>query len=181
MQAKGNTAELKPVAPVLSYASISVSNVIATTCQYEALRHVTFSVQTLMKCAKMFSVMVWSYLILKRKYSQRGMLLDACLASGCLIFFATGNTISRVAHDRHSSGYGILLMLGYISIDGCTSTVEQKVYKGYQMSSYNQVLYVSLCSLVLSLMGKCRFLLCKNDTCAAASSTVLLLPALSLC
>jgi len=41
-----------PVAPPQAYAAVSVSNVVATFCQYEALKHVSFPVQTLGKCAK---------------------------------------------------------------------------------------------------------------------------------
>ena len=39
--------DVKPVAPVYSYFAVSFSNVIATTCQYEALKFVSFPVQTL--------------------------------------------------------------------------------------------------------------------------------------
>ena len=35
----------------------------ATTCQYEALKYVSFPVQTLGKCAKMIPVMIWGYAI----------------------------------------------------------------------------------------------------------------------
>ena len=36
---KGN---VKPVAPIYSYATVSASNVVATTCQYEALMRLRF-------------------------------------------------------------------------------------------------------------------------------------------
>ncbi|RVW56972.1 UDP-galactose/UDP-glucose transporter 5B [Vitis vinifera] len=49
---------LDPVAPVYKYCLISVSNILTTTCQYEALKYVSFPVQTLAKCAKMIPVMV---------------------------------------------------------------------------------------------------------------------------
>jgi hypothetical protein len=32
-QAKGAYSELRPVAPIQNYASVSLSNVLATTCQ----------------------------------------------------------------------------------------------------------------------------------------------------
>lgn len=150
---KGNTDELRPVAPILSYASVSLSNVVATTCQYEALKHVTFAVQTLGKCAKMFPVMVWGYFILKKRYTLKDVLLAVFITSGCFIFFMTGPTASRVAQDKNSSMFGILLMMGYLSADGYTSTFQQKMFKGHQMTSYNQVLFVSLCSICLSSFG----------------------------
>ncbi|KAF7153260.1 hypothetical protein RHSIM_Rhsim01G0224300 [Rhododendron simsii] len=49
---------LDPVAPVYKYCLVSVSNILTTTCQYEALKYVSFPVQTLAKCAKMIPVMV---------------------------------------------------------------------------------------------------------------------------
>lgn len=37
--------DMRPVAPPYSYAAVSVSNVSATFCQYEALKHVSFPMQ----------------------------------------------------------------------------------------------------------------------------------------
>jgi adenosine 3'-phospho 5'-phosphosulfate transporter B2 len=42
-------SEIKPVAPIYTYMAVSLSNVIATTCQYEALKYVSFPVQTLVR------------------------------------------------------------------------------------------------------------------------------------
>jgi adenosine 3'-phospho 5'-phosphosulfate transporter B2 len=153
-QLKGKTEELRPIAPLLSYASVSLSNVVATTCQYEALKHVTFAVQTLGKCAKMFPVMIWGFVILRKRYSGRDVALALAITAGCFVFFMSGPTSSRLAHDRSSSVYGILLMLGYLSADGYTSTFQQRMFKGHAMTSYNQVLFVSLCSIALSSFGE---------------------------
>ncbi|KAG4974061.1 hypothetical protein JHK87_030882 [Glycine soja] len=48
---------LDPVAPIYKYCLVSVSNILTTSCQYEALKYVSFPVQTLAKCAKMIPVM----------------------------------------------------------------------------------------------------------------------------
>jgi adenosine 3'-phospho 5'-phosphosulfate transporter B2 len=44
------------VAKWWEYCLVSFSNVVATSCQYEALKYVSFPVQTLGKCAKMIPV-----------------------------------------------------------------------------------------------------------------------------
>ncbi|XP_020674121.1 UDP-galactose/UDP-glucose transporter 5B-like isoform X2 [Dendrobium catenatum] len=49
---------LIPAAPMHKYCAVSLSNILTTTCQYEALKYVSFPVQTLAKCAKMIPVMV---------------------------------------------------------------------------------------------------------------------------
>ena len=69
MQANGKYSEIKPVAPIYSYATVSLSNIVATFCQYEALKYVSFPVQTLGKCAKMLPVMVWGIIMLRKRYT----------------------------------------------------------------------------------------------------------------
>lgn len=51
--------KIAPTAPMKSYLVISMANCMATTCQYEALRYVSFPTQTLGKTAKMIPVMIW--------------------------------------------------------------------------------------------------------------------------
>ncbi len=62
---------MRPVAPAYAYAAVSLSNVVATTCQYEALKYLTFPLQTLAKCAKMIPVMLWGALILRKTYKPK--------------------------------------------------------------------------------------------------------------
>lgn len=154
MQTQGRYDELRPVAPLWNYASVSLSNVLATTCQYEALKFVTYAVQTLGKCAKMFPVMIWGYLMLHKRYTPREVSLALSITGGCFIFFMTGNTVSRVAHGGNSTLWGVMLMMGYLGADGFTSTFQDKMFKGYSMTTYNQVLFTSLCSMLLSSAGK---------------------------
>jgi adenosine 3'-phospho 5'-phosphosulfate transporter B2 len=65
---------MKPAAPLSNYAAVSLSNVAATFCQYEALRHVSFPLQTLGKCAKMMPVMLWGTLIMRKRYGESLMM-----------------------------------------------------------------------------------------------------------
>ena len=59
------------------YCAVSLSNVVATTCQYEALKYVSFPVQTLGKCAKMIPVMIWGTLMMRRTYPAQKYLVRA--------------------------------------------------------------------------------------------------------
>jgi adenosine 3'-phospho 5'-phosphosulfate transporter B2 len=77
---------LDPVAPVYKYCLISVTNILTTTCQYEALKYVSFPVQTLAKCAKMIPVMVWGTLIMQKKYKGFDYLVAFLVTLGCSVF-----------------------------------------------------------------------------------------------
>ncbi|GJP56925.1 hypothetical protein CLOM_g15979 [Closterium sp. NIES-68] len=48
---------------------------------------------------------------------------------------------------------GLMLMLGYLGFDGFTNTFQDKLFEGYDMPAANQVLYITLCSSVISLVG----------------------------
>ena len=69
-----------PVAPLYAYAAVSLSNVVATTCQYEALKYLYFPLQTIAKCGKMIPVMAWGTVILRKKYT-----LKVCTASHSVV------------------------------------------------------------------------------------------------
>lgn len=56
-----------------------------------------------------------------------------------------------------SSLFGCLLMVGYLGFDGFTSTWQDRMFKGYSMSVYNQILYVQLCSACVSFTSLIAF------------------------
>jgi solute carrier family 35 (adenosine 3'-phospho 5'-phosphosulfate transporter), member B2 len=47
--------------------------------------------------------------------------------------------------------YGFIYMAGYLFFDGFTSVFQEKLFRGYKMTTYNQMIYVNACSGVLSL------------------------------
>merc|ERR1712039_906820 len=59
---------LRNSAPLWKYLAISLSNVGATWCQYEALKFVAFPVQMLGKSFKMMPVMIWGIVISQKRY-----------------------------------------------------------------------------------------------------------------
>ena len=63
-----NAESWRNVPPIWKYFLISVSNILATYCQYEALKYVSFPVQMLGKSAKMVPVMVWGVIVTSKQY-----------------------------------------------------------------------------------------------------------------
>jgi adenosine 3'-phospho 5'-phosphosulfate transporter B2 len=136
------------VAPLYKYFGISVSNISATWCQYEALKYVNFPTQTLGKTGKMIPVMVLGTLLSNKRYTGKDYVLNILITLGCTAFILTGDVSNS---GRSNTPLGVGLMVGFLFIDGFTSTFQEKLFKGYTMSTYNQMLYVNLCSTVLSL------------------------------
>jgi solute carrier family 35 (adenosine 3'-phospho 5'-phosphosulfate transporter), member B2 len=145
----------KPVAGIHKYALVSLSNVVATTCQYEALKYLSFPVQTLGKCAKMIPVMIWGYLINQKRYGMADVGVALAVTAGCTIFGLYGDDSTLMSNAAKgdtatNTEYGIALMLGYLFFDGFTSTFQDKLFVGYQMETYNQMLWVNFCSSIIS-------------------------------
>ncbi|KAL8525600.1 hypothetical protein ACS0TY_015010 [Phlomoides rotata] len=144
-----------PVAPLYKYAVVSVSNILTTTCQYEALKYVSFPVQTLAKCAKMIPVLIWGTVIMQKKYTGRDYLFAIFVTIGCSVFilFPAAGDISPYNRGRDSTVWGVSLMIGYLGFDGFTSTFQDKLFRGYDMEIHNQIFYTTLCSCMISFTG----------------------------
>eukprot|EP01113_Clastostelium_recurvatum_P046592 TRINITY_DN8188_c0_g2_i2.p1 TRINITY_DN8188_c0_g2~~TRINITY_DN8188_c0_g2_i2.p1 ORF type:complete len:358 (+),score=61.26 TRINITY_DN8188_c0_g2_i2:145-1218(+) len=146
-----NGESLKNVAPLHKYAGVSLSNFAATFCQYEALKYVNFPTQTLGKCGKMMPVMLVGTFLSGKKYSVKDYLIAASITLGCVVFMLTGD-IATHSKDTSSTPYGLFLMAAYMFFDGFTSTFQEKMFKGYTMSTYDQMIYVNGCSALVSIL-----------------------------
>jgi adenosine 3'-phospho 5'-phosphosulfate transporter B2 len=92
---------ISPAAPIRSYAAVSFTNVVATSCQYEALKYVSFAVQTLAKSAKAMPVMLWGTVYSGKRYRVVEYAHACVITLGCTIFILAG--ASRM-HDRDLVG-----------------------------------------------------------------------------
>lgn len=142
---------LKNTAPIVTCSGPSLSNTIATFCQYEALKYVSFPTQTLGKCGKMIPVLILGIFFLGKKHTWKDFFIAFLVTVGCAAFVLTGEISDQRGIDKSDSMYGLFLMGGYLFCDGFTSVLQEKLFRGYKMSTYNQMLYVNLCSATISL------------------------------
>mmetsp|Transcript_3900 Transcript_3900/g.6826 ORF Transcript_3900/g.6826 Transcript_3900/m.6826 type:complete len:386 (+) Transcript_3900:79-1236(+) len=142
---------LGPIAPLYKYFMVSVSNVLATTCQYEALKYVSFPTQTVFKSGKMVPVMIWGRFMDGKKYGLVDYVVGIMVALGCGAFLTFGNVAAKRAAVS-DSWIGFVLMAGYLGFDGFTSTFQEKLFTGYGMTIYNQMMYVNLSSSLFSII-----------------------------
>lgn len=138
------------VAPLYKYFYISFSNTIATFCQYESLRYISFPTQTIGKCGKMIPVMMISGILGLKKYQTMDYVSALTISFGCVMFLLGGDIAPQTGQSSDSL-FGVMLIFGYLFFDGFTSTFQEKLFKDYTISSYNQMLYVNLTSAILSL------------------------------
>merc|ERR1719450_397890 len=144
----GKGESLLNSAPLWKYLAISFSNVYASTCQYEALKFVSFPVQMLGKSFKMMPVMVWGMAVSGKRFSLSDWLIAFAVTGGVVEFLMTGPISSKHATGTSLFGLGLLGM--FLLLDGFTSTYQEVLFKEYRTSKYNQMIYVNLGSCVVS-------------------------------
>lgn len=146
--------ELRSKAPILEYVTISISNVVATSCQYEALKWLTFPTVTIGKCAKMLPVMLILNLRSGRKYSPHDYAIVAVVLAGCAVMISSGNVaVKRGAGAEEDSAFGFALLAAYLLFDAITSTYQERLFEKYEMSIYNQMFFINLSSATISVVG----------------------------
>merc|ERR1719506_3115458 len=145
-----NNEDFRAKAPIWKYLVISISNVMATTCQYEALKYVSFPVQMLGKSFKMMPVMLWGIAISGKKHNCLDWAVAGCVTFGVTEFLMTGPMSSP--NDNANSMWGLFLLVAFLAADGLTSTLQEKLFKEYETSKFNQMFYVNGCSSIVSLV-----------------------------
>jgi adenosine 3'-phospho 5'-phosphosulfate transporter B2 len=125
-----NGEEIGNKAPLWKYMVISLSNVAATSCQYECLKYVSFPVQMLGKSFKMMPVMLWGIAISGKAYGILDWVIAGCVTFGVTEFLMTGS-ISSPSDDSNSM-YGLLLLVMFLACDGLTSTKQEKLFKEHK-------------------------------------------------
>jgi len=149
---KTQAEDASPKCALWKYFAISLSNVAATTCQYEALKWVSFPTQMLGKSFKMMPVMLWGIVISQKSYGLKDWLVAAFVTFGVTEFLMTGQ-ISASHSSQSDSIYGLGLLLGFLAFDGFTSTFQEKLFKDHATTKYNQMLYINTFSAITSALS----------------------------
>mmetsp|Transcript_7776 Transcript_7776/g.17059 ORF Transcript_7776/g.17059 Transcript_7776/m.17059 type:complete len:465 (+) Transcript_7776:33-1427(+) len=147
---RGHT--LRPQAYLMSYALVSMLNVAASYCQYEALKWVSFPVQVMGKSCKIIPVMMWGVVIAHKTYR-----LSEWLSAGAIMFgicaFVLGGDISP-HHDEHNqTWFGLILLCGWVTADSLTVTAQERLFQKAKTELSNQLLYTNIFSSLVCSVG----------------------------
>lgn len=148
--------DFEPVAPVQAYCMVSASNMLSTLCQYEALKYVSFVTQTLAKTSKALPVVLWGTLVGGKRYKLEQYVHAILITTGCSVFVLGGTITSAVASPGgtwFTYCGGMCLLLVYLAADGWTSTQQEHLFKAYNTSVREQLLYTTAFSAVYSFIA----------------------------
>jgi len=136
-------------APLWKYLLVSVPTVVASICQFEALRYVSFTMQILGKSFKTVLLM----LALRSCMGKQYKILDWMVAfgvTGGVVWYMVAGPLNP-EHHAGNPLWGLGLLSSFIVLDGFSSLLQDKLLAEYRNTKYNQLFHNNATSAVLSL------------------------------
>lgn len=139
-------------APWVVFAPSSLSNSLSSLAQYQALRYVSFPLQTLSKSTRMIPVMLVGKLLNRRSYTALEYGEAIAISLGVSVF-----SFSEIPGGTQDSAgtrvLGLLLLALYIAADSFTSQWQSRVYTEHPTVDQFQMMFATnLWSLLLALV-----------------------------
>ncbi|THD20645.1 Adenosine 3'-phospho 5'-phosphosulfate transporter [Fasciola hepatica] len=150
-----NPFELGHRAPFFEFSFASVSNILSSWCQYEALKYVTFPTQVISKACKIIPVMLMGWIIQRRTYSSLEYITGGLISIGLSTFLLSDSKewIAPPGQQHHSSWVALsggILISGYMMMDSFTSNWQDRLFRKYHLSPVQVMAGVNLWSVLLT-------------------------------
>ena len=146
------TTQPRHVAPFYKYSYSSLSNIISSWCQYEALKFVSFPTQVLAKASKVIPVMLMGKVVSNRTYPLHEYFTAGLMSVGVGLFLLATNS-SGSGHSTETTVAGIIILLGYMLFDSFTSNWQAELFKQYKMSPVQMMFGVNAFSCMLTMIS----------------------------
>eukprot|EP00049_Salpingoeca_infusionum_P009590 m.162276 g.162276 ORF g.162276 m.162276 type:complete len:425 (+) comp14373_c0_seq1:255-1529(+) len=145
-------------APTYRYSFASMSNVLSSWCQYEALKYVNFPTQVLAKSSKIIPVMIMGKFVDGKTYPVYEYVCAIIMSAGVSLFmFSKADEEGKEFDEAEPTSFaGILLLLGYMVFDSFTSNFQSHLFSTYKMSSYQMMFGVNLFSCMFTVWSLLR-------------------------
>lgn len=146
-------------APFMAFMPCSLSNSLSSYAQYQALRYVSFQLQTLSKSTKMIPVLLVGRLVNKRSYSATEYAEAVAISIGVSIF-SFSERGGKTGGSMDTEFLGVLMLVLYVASDSFTSQWQARVYKDHpKVDQFHMMFATNTWSMVLTLLT----LLCSGE------------------
>lgn len=130
------------------YGLCSLSYLGAMVSSNSALQYVNYPTQVLGKSCKPIPVMLLGVTLLRKKYPLAKYLCVLLIVGGVALFLYKPNNSSAVADD-HVFGFGEILLLVSLTLDGLTGVAQDHMRSRFQTSANHMMLNVNLWSILV--------------------------------
>lgn len=142
---------------IYEYSFPSISNMLSSWCQYEALRYVSFPAVTLFKSFKLAPVLLMGKLLGNHSDNQYDYVVALFIGLGIAMFMTSTDELSfdfDVYGEQTSAKWtGVMLLLFFLFFDSFTSQWQSRMFKRHRDLSMIELMFAtSAFSTVLSLI-----------------------------
>ncbi|KAL4630537.1 adenosine 3'-phospho 5'-phosphosulfate transporter 1 [Arapaima gigas] len=135
-------------APMYKYSFASLSNILSSWCQYEALKFISFPTQVLAKASKVIPVMLMGKIVSRKSYEYWEYFTAMMISVGVSMFLLSSTSGKHPSTVTTFSG--VIILGGYIMFDSFTSNWQDNLFK-YKMSSVQMMFGVNLFSCLFTV------------------------------
>ncbi|KAH1173688.1 adenosine 3'-phospho 5'-phosphosulfate transporter 1 isoform X1 [Mauremys mutica] len=135
-------------APMYKYSFASLSNILSSWCQYEALKYISFPTQVLAKASKVIPVMLMGKLVSRKSYEYWEYLTAVLISVGVSMFLLSSAPTKHLSTVTTFSG--VVLLAGYIVFDSFTSNWQDALFT-YKMSPVQMMFGVNVFSCLFTM------------------------------
>ena len=143
-------------APALEYSYCSVTNVLSSFCQYEALQYVSFPMQTVTKACKVIPTMIMGKVVQGKSHSVHDYIGAAVITMGVASFslLKSNASLDFSAEEfkfTKETWIGVTLLGGYLTFDSFTSNWQSRLFADYKVSPFQLMLGINVFAALFSL------------------------------
>lgn len=131
------------------YALSALTYLLAMVCSTMALQFVSYPTQVIGKAGKPIPVMILGVLLGNKVYPVRKYLFVFLVVIGVALFMYKDGTSSK-RHGEGQAGFGELLLLLSLTMDGLTSAVQERMRAEHKSKSMHMMLNMNAWSAVIS-------------------------------
>jgi len=131
--------------PSLMYLWCSISYMGAMLASNMALRYVNYPTQVLGKSCKPIPVMILGVLLARKRYPLMKYICVLFIVAGVALFFYK----DKKGQATESTGYGELLLLLSLTLDGMTGASQDRMRGSYRTQAHNMMFNVNKFSILL--------------------------------
>lgn len=143
---------------IYEYSFPSISNLLSSWCQYEALRYVSFPATTLFKSFKLAPVMAMGKILGNKSYAQYDYVVALMIGVGIAMFMTSTDDL-RFGYDVYgeevysATWTGVMLLFFYLFFDSFTSQFQSRMFQRHRDLSMVELMFAtSAFSTVLSFV-----------------------------
>ncbi|KAI2507162.1 UAA transporter family [Fragilaria crotonensis] len=131
---------------IYEYSFPSISNMLSSWCQYEALRYVSFPATTLFKSFKLAPVMAMGKILGNKTYPTYDYFVALVIGVGITFFMSSSDDLKfgyDIYGEASATWTGVMLLFLYLFFDSFTSQWQSRMFQRHRDLSMVELMFAT--------------------------------------